>query len=398
MLLVTLATEAAGQTILRGEVVHNDSTSAAPGLLVEVRTPSARVFRTLTNQRGEFIVRLPGPDSVRVRVLRIGYRPTESAKVFVDEGPSPPLRIVLDNTSYHLSSVTIQATSRCGRRADPAAYLRWEQALTVLRSIELAERDTSLHVRTVEFQGPTTADGFTTLEEDSLLRVITTVDPLPAVHYDSLFQRGFVRKNPGDTAMTYYAPDAQLLADDRFAPGYCFRTPKDSVPGLIGITFEPVTRRRVTDIDGTVWLDAASLELRRIEFSYGQLPVNHNSGHWHSNGADNPAGKQQQRIPGAGGYVDFTRLPGGHWLVSEWTIRMATTIIWLGRCRADVHGNYVGPIVREVSCSRVIFERHGLWGRSRIVASVVREGEQLYFDSYAEELARRAEAALRKPR
>jgi hypothetical protein len=38
-----------------------------------------------------------------------------------------------------------------------------------------------------------------------------------------------------------------------------------------------------------------------------------------------------------------------------------------------------------------------LWGRSQIVASVLKGGERLYFDPYAETLAQRAEAERKPP-
>jgi hypothetical protein len=202
----------------------------------------------------------------------------------------------------------------------------------------------------------------------------------PGAHYDSLFQLGFVRQNRGDSATTYYAPDARHLADDRFAPGYCFRALPaiDSLPGVMGIGFEPVSRRRVTDVEGTIWLDSASLELRRIEFQYRQLPADHN-------------------IDGPGGYVDFVRLSTGHWIVSEWMIRMAQRMSALDRCNISVRGVYVTPPTEKGGCAYLVRPRFALWGRSQIVASVVKAGERLYHDPYAETLAQRAEAARKPP-
>jgi hypothetical protein len=372
-------TSALGQ-VLRGTIVHSDSVSPAQGVLVEARTQKSGPFRTLTDARGAFSIPLPVEDSVSVRVLRIGFRPTESPTYFVPTQGGTPVRVVLDNTPYHMSTVNVLGESRCGNRADAAGWLRWEQALTVFRTVDLTQRDSSLRFRSVEYEGPTSETGVTRINSDSVLQLVPAVGQAPEAHYDSLFQRGFVRQNRGDSAMTYYAPDARLLADDRFAPGYCFRAlpTSDSLPGVLGIAFEPVARRRVTDVDGTIWLDRASLELRRIEFQYRQLPQDHN-------------------ITGPGGYVDFIRLATGHWIVNEWMIRMAQLMHPLERCNINWRGVYVAPPTKKGGCVYLVRTRFGLWGRSQIVASVLKGGERLYFDPYAETLAQRAEAARKPP-
>lgn len=296
---VIVPASATGQ-VLRGSVVYPDSASPASGLLVEARPVSGTPQRTLTNGRGFFSIALDRADSVIVRVLRIGYGPTVTQPMFVAAGDSVNLRIVLDNLPFQLAGVTVKGSSRCGRRANAEGWLLWEQALTLLRSVDLTVRDPAMTIRTVEYQGPTTEEGFTRVYHDSLLRLVPPLGTLPDVYYDSLFERGFVRRNalPGDgergartrqlargvavpdTAVVYYGPDARVLADERFGPAYCFRTQAaaDTVPGFVAVAFTPVARRRTADIEGTLWFDAMSHELKRIDFDYVQLPAGHNMG------------------------------------------------------------------------------------------------------------------------
>jgi hypothetical protein len=390
---IIVPASATGQ-VLRGSVVYPDSASPASGLLVEARPVSGTAQRTLTNSRGFFSIALDRADSVIVRVLRIGYGPTVTQPMFVAAGDSVNLRIVLDNLPFQLAGVTVKGSSRCGRRANAEGWLLWEQALTLLRSVDLTVRDPAMRIRTVEYQGPTTEEGITRVYHDSLLRLVPALGTQPDVYYDSLFERGFVRRNtlPGDgergartrqlargvavpdTAVVYYGPDARVLADERFGPAYCFRTlaVTDSLPGVVAVKFTPAALRRTADIEGTLWFDATSHELKRIDFDYVQLPSGHN-------------------VRGPGGYVDFAKLPNGQWIASGWMIRMAQRVVTRHpRCR-----DYRGLVVpRPDACSGFIVEdANGLWARSQLVASVTRDGERLYFDEYAESLALRGEAA-----
>ena len=66
-------------------------------------------------------------------------------------------------------------------------------------------------------------------------------------------------------------------------------------------------RPRHVEIRGTLWLDAASKELRRLNFAFVNLPA-----------ADNDTL--------LGGNVLFTRLTTGAWILPSWTIRMPTPV------------------------------------------------------------------------
>jgi len=69
------------------------------------------------------------------------------------------------------------------------------------------------------------------------------------------------------------------------------------------VSFEPATRGRLADIRGTLWLDRASAELRRIDYGYTQLPS------W-AHGRD------------AFGSLGFVTLRDGGWVVQRWSMRV----------------------------------------------------------------------------
>lgn len=356
---------ALGAQVVSGTVVRPDSTTLAAGVLVEARAQRAVApQRTLTSARGAFRFTFAPGDTVQIRVLRPGFRPVVRAGIPVEAGRATDLRIVLVDTPVHLATVNVTGSRVCGERADAAAWTLWEQARTVLETTALTERDTALTVRTLEYQGQATPRGATIVKDSSIMWV--PVDPpFPRAHYDSLFTLGFIRRN-SDTVTTYYAPNAHVLLDERFVLTHCFRVAeRDSTPtGLIGVRFEPMRRPRYgyTDIVGTFWLDSASYHLRAIEFGYANPPPRH-------------------QVIGTGGFVLFTRLGTGHWIMSEWSIRMASLVVFReawGRLRKE-DGTYWmrRDGVTPHEGARVTSD-HLLWSRNQMVVSVHR-GDQLLF-------------------
>jgi hypothetical protein len=325
---------------LTGTLLLPDSVTPAAQVLVEVSVGARAPLRLLTDGRGVFRTRLPAADSVRLRVLRPGFRPFAPPAVRVAAGETREVRVVLAEQPVTIATVNVRESRVCGERADASAWQLWEQARTVLQSIELTERDSSLTVWTVEYQGDATPGGATVVQDSTIMQV-PVEPPFPPVYHDSLFRYGYIRRVRDTT--TYYAPNASVLADRRFVETHCFRVAEaDSAPrGLIGVRFEPQRPPRHTGIAGTFWLDEESYLLRQIEFRYVNAPVNH-------------------RIPGTGGYVLFTQLASGHWVMNEWAIRMPGLV-----------------------ASR------GLRVRSRIVYRVQQDETTLLHDAAADSLARR---------
>lgn len=372
--LVAVAPPIAAQRIA-GTVVLPDSVTRAARVLVEVRIGARAPVRLLTNDAGTFGVPAPPGDTVRLRVLRPGFRPVVAPPVVLAAGETRAVRIVLTAEPVTIAAVRVRESRVCGERADAAAWQLWEQARTVLQSIELTERDTAIRVWTVEFQGETTP-GSAVVVKDSTILDVPVEPPFPPVYYDSLFRLGYIRR-VGDTT-TYYAPNATVLADPRFVEGYCFRVAEaDSTPeGLVGVRFEPQRRRwgAYADIAGTFWLDRETFLLRQIEFAYVNPPANH-------------------RVPGIGGYVLFTKLASGHWIMHEWMIRMGG-VVWTRGPRQRLRradGTYFmernGVIPQEGFAVRGDL---GLWARSRIVYRVQLDETTLLYDAQADALSRRA--------
>ncbi|NIQ25989.1 MAG: hypothetical protein GTN88_05475, partial [Gammaproteobacteria bacterium] len=123
---------------------------------------------------------------------------------------------------------------------------------------------------------------------------------------DELIADGFVQRTA--SGELYYAPDAEVLLSDSFLDTHCFalEPARDERPGLVGLAFRPVRGRGVTDVEGVLWLDERSAELRYLEFRYAGLRF--------------PAHMDVARS-GFGGRLDFERLPTGAWIIRRWRIR-----------------------------------------------------------------------------
>lgn len=365
--LVLAPVRLAAQTVT-GVVLLPDSVTPAAHVLVELRAVAAPPQQTLSDAKGRFAFRLQRPDTVTARAMRPGLRPTIAAPRFVAAGQVAELRLVLGTDRVTLAAVNVTATENriCGSRDEAAAVQLWDEARTVLRSTVLTERDSALQIRAIEYEGVPDRDGGVRMA-DSTLRVVPLGELFGAAHYDSLFRFGFIRRNtPGVT--TYYAPNAELLADDRFAAQHCLRmAPEDTLADdVVGVRFEPGFRPRYTDVAGTLWLDVATYKLRRIEFEYVNPPLHH-------------------RTAGTGGTIEFTELPTGHWITQGWTIRMSSPAAGTAFASA-------GPASAAARRGEKPTD-YGLWARRQVVFQVTLDESLVMRDSAADRLARRVPLA-----
>ena len=240
------------------------------------------------------------PGEYRVRVRRIGYRPFYSAMVSVPR--STPLVLTVESPRVMLKQVVVGASSQCGRINPDAATLAelWEEISKALRASELTPTDLR-GARAEYYRREVDGDGVI-LSNDVRPMAVGSNRPFGAPDPGALVTRGYVR---GDLVRgwEFFGPDEQVLLSDGFASTHCFRALRDkNKSGLIGVAFRPVPKRSQADIDGVIWLDQESSELREISFNF----VN--------------AGEITRFRPG--GYSRFTRLASGAWIVSDWRLRM----------------------------------------------------------------------------
>ena len=301
--LLALSTTSTSAQVVRGTVV--DSLTGAPvrdALVMLIGDDGAQQARALSLDAGGYAIAAPSPGRYSIRTKRIGYRAVQSPPFDVAEGEVRVHDVLAPTMRVTLPSVTVHAQRHCVVRPGDGipAFTLWEEARTALYQTQLAERGDL-------FQ--TTARRWAR-ELDTLARFVHSDSnwtfsgmaqrPFVAMPADHLERVGFIEKKSSNT-WHFYAPDADVLLSELFLRNHCFRV-TGGQDGLIGLAFEPAKKRKVADVTGVLWLDAATAELRHLEFSYTKLP----------------GGVPASRV---GGRVEFEQLASGVWIVRRWYVR-----------------------------------------------------------------------------
>ena len=273
-----------------------------PGAVVRLMQRDRAVNQALTNAAGRAGLETPGPGRYRLRVSRIGYSPVFSDLVDLGPNETKAIDLAMPMASVTLAPVAVEAESQCGKRAvdNALAGAIWEQVRTALTANVVTTRERETPIRVREFRRELNTRGDV---ENEVITRDTTVRGAP---YASPNARILVEKGYAvlvNEEMTFSAPDAELFLSDEFAATHCFQAVPGPTDSVVGLAFQPAPRRRQSDVRGTLWINRVTSELRFIDFSYVNIPV-------------------ELRNLGLGGRVDFRRLASGAWIVNYWQIRM----------------------------------------------------------------------------
>jgi hypothetical protein len=341
-----------GGAELRGRVVLADSATGAAGIVVVASDQSRGVVaRALTGERGQYVLRLPRPARYSVRALRIGFHPTTVGRLDIAASEVRTLDIVLTGQPVTLAAVTVRGENACRSPQDSGQVVvqLWEQARTALAATSLGEAGAPLAVTAMVYERALDLAGVPTRAATSSELHGTTLRPFASLPPDSLARVGYVT---GDTTGTVYrAPDADVLLSDSFAALHCLwaEPPPPDHPEWVGIGVRPARERRgINEIQGFLWLDRVSSELRVFEYTYTGLA-------------------RELAAVKAGGRVEFVHMPTGHWIVSRWSIRMPQTAI-----RRSVEGISKYTRVEDRTVAQAIRVRGGE------TLDVLRDGVSLY--------------------
>jgi hypothetical protein len=309
-LLATLALLLAAQTaraqVITGTIVQPDSTTPLAGAIVVITDArSATIERVLTSSRGGFSVALPGPAQYSLTLLRIGYRPTVGPIVNVGPGETVRTRIVAGRAIVTLAAMRVRERETCRVSADTGLMVArvWEEARKAMLSSQLSAEGAPLYAEWVQYDRALDPSGRVIRQQRVRSDKHLTQHAFKSVPVDILRDQGYVAED--SVGVNYFAPDAEVLLSDAFVSAHCFQlveSPNNT--DLVGVGFTPATARRdMRDIEGTLWVDRASSELRHVDFHYRNL--------------QEPSSQAEP-----GGRVEFIRLAEGSWLVSRWHVRM----------------------------------------------------------------------------
>lgn len=324
LLLALAAALPARAQVVAGEFVDADGTPIASAR-VSLRDEAGATVRTaLTDEAGRFLLRAPAAGRYRVRGERIGFELTETGPVELAEGARVEQRLVGDDQRVILETVSVEAGSRCGgRNATAETRVVWEEVRKALGMVSDTSRRATYSVERFDRELDPTSRAVR--RESRRMEVGTSDKPFIPADLARLANHGYIE--PQGDSLVYHAPDADVLLSEAFLEDHCFRLRTADAPaeGLIGLAFEPVRGRRVPDVEGVLWVDRASAELRQLEWSYTRAPI--------------PGPRGSSGIPG--GQMEFRRLPDGRWITSAWVLRMPEE----GRSTATAYGTGARRVV-----------------------------------------------------
>jgi hypothetical protein len=232
----------------------------------------------------------------------------------------------------------------------------WEEARTALTATQTVVHERSVDADVFRYSRRLDPKSLNVIGETRSDVRSELTRPFVSVGSDSLSRAGYWQDLAGDTVI-YHAPDATVLLSDTFLADHCFSVATDvrKRPGMIGLSFEPIPRRPVPDIRGTMWLDAETFQLRVVDYRYTRLPRSYSD----------------DRI---GGEVWIAALPSGAWIVRRWHIRMPQF--------ADV--TPLRPVARDRNgVTMTVRETEGLGVRRRSaqVHRIVEQGGSVFADA-----------------
>lgn len=317
---VLVATPLGAQGV-RGTVMDQASRQPIAGAVVFLLDASnAVVARDLTNESGSYRLAAPRAGTYRTRTLRIGFRPVLSSPFMLGDGPDMTRELSVESIPVSLAAVKVERQANCPARQDASqAYNAWNEVATALNAALLSSRVRGTTATVVAYDRWTAPGSDVILRQGVNVRSGLPGQPWRSVSADSLHRAGFVVREPNGWYV-FHALDLDVLLSDTFLQDHCLQL-RGVDRGQIALEFTPSRdRNRIAEIRGFVWLDATSLELKRLQFRYVNV-------------------LREYEQADAGGDLEFLKLRNGAWIVSRWQVRMPTSF---RQERSESYGNLRG--------------------------------------------------------
>jgi hypothetical protein len=305
-ILTSATTRALAAQVVTGTVTDSATSQPISGAVMTLLDSARNVLaQDITNERGQYSVAYGG--RVRsLRVTRIGFQPRE-LPFTAAENPGRVLDVTMTPFKTTLAAVRITEQANCPTTSDRAAALAyWDQARAGLLNTVVARKTHPMAVHRLYFQRALSAknDSITSFVvfEDSSRTAETSFSTVRTAR--DLVRLGF---SPDTNLVGYmFGPDADVLLDDAFATGYCFRIAPASKtrPNQVGLAFGPSDfKSGRVDIAGTLWVDTTARTLHDVEFRYIGM-------------------REIVRQFQPGGTISFATSENGVTFINRWSLRL----------------------------------------------------------------------------
>ncbi len=332
LLLVLLlgAPAALAAQSVRGTLHGGGSGEPLAGAQVQLLDARGNVVASAsTDAAGGFLLRAPAAGGYVLAAQPVGFARAVSPLLRLADGETLEHRLTAAPQGSSLEGIVVRGGERARCRTMPPAgepvHMVWAEARKALAGTESAAREGLYRYTARVFERHFDPRTRTVQREQAATRTGMSGNPFTTVPLERLEAKGYMEED-GDS-LVFHAPDARALLSDAFLEQHCFRL--QAAPagqeGMIGLAFEPVRARKLPDIEGVLWMDRASSELRRMEFRYTGLDSRRAAEH-------------------AGGELEFRRLPSGDWIVSRWRIRMPLMGVQQVSVAQPMPGSEIRPI------------------------------------------------------
>jgi hypothetical protein len=292
--------------VLRVQAVVPDGAAIGGALVAAMATDGRVVAEGITDAQGFRSLQLP-PGRYTIRVRRVGYQPFTSGEISVPYAGT--LKVIAESRRVMLETVVVMSSSSCRSddRDQTGISAVWDEISKALVGSQATRKDLANIGISIRYRKKVERRD---VKSDTTRSTIAGTRPFAAVDPVWLARTGYVHGNI-DIGFEYYAPDEAVLLSREFAATHCFRIVRDRKrSNQVGLAFEPAPERRLTDIEGTLWLDEKSSELIEIVFRFVNL------------------GPVDEFKPG--GKVHFRRMSSGAWLVDNWYMRFPLLELQMG--------------------------------------------------------------------
>lgn len=264
------------------------------------------VHATFTSAAGQFSLSSRSPGEFRVTVDQIGYSEWRSEPIRLQAGSPVNLRAEVVRRPLLMETLEVRVVRACLDDPSQAAAFAgvWEEIKRALETAEWAERQGQLTFDITEYDRELEPNSLRIRDARTRSRGRVRLPPFRSPSAEQLATSGYAVLRADTTV--FYAPDATVLLSQSFQDTHCFGLTRSTLEDrpVVGVTFATSASSEVVDVEGTLWVDEESSELRRVELHYRNLPL--------PRGAD-------RRLVGAN--LTFARLPNGPFYVREWWIR-----------------------------------------------------------------------------
>jgi hypothetical protein len=308
LILALVFPASAGSQRVEGTLTDREDGSFVEGaLVILVDSEGQELTGRLSDERGVFRLSAPEPGLYRLRAVRIGYATLLSDPFPVVEGDTAVVHLVASKEAIPLRGIEVEGVQGCQIRPEEGLAVArvWEAVQKALTLQTWTEREGLFRFEVLLYTRDLDQRAQRTENQDLVKTELLARVPMQSLPAEILVVEGFVRELESDV-YEFLAPDAQVLLSNAFLSTHCLRLTVDpDSPSLIGLAFEPAVESDLPDVEGTLWVDRDTGQLKYLEYGYTWVPFDE--------GRDR-----------AGGRLEFEVLPSGAWIVRQWRIRMPT--------------------------------------------------------------------------